>query len=574
MAHLPQARLRCAAARLGHPLSHPTDMPDSRRASVTARRDGVAFALALVVTLMGALSARPLHAQVAVGDSLWQLGRTDEAAQAYRRALAEDRNSVRANFRVAQTLAWNRNIDSALVLLRAARERVPDDPEFLLTEAMYLSWDQRWLESIVRYDSVIAANPGPEMLRARIARARVLSWAGRLAEAQRGYEDVRRLDPENREARFGLAQVRAWSGDLDGGARGFEALLAETPGDLQALVGLGSIRLWQGRLRTASQLAERAASRDSANAEVRTLLENVRIQRVTKLETASFWSEDSERNLNRWQTLGWRRLVGDGLRLGATAGFLDATDPLRRATRGMAEASIAFPIPRGTVSAAVGARSITAAQAPGDPVRGTRQVLTGRASAIVRLTSTLSVTAAGARWPFDEIAVVTPLALDVTQGDVTVEWRPRPTLSLSGTTGQFDYSDGNRRANWGARASLRVTPNLTLGGFATGFAFERPNRAGFTNGYFAPATFSSAEVTAAWGREGTRWSAGLSGGAGIQQVDTAQVQSQWHADARLARRIGARWQVEGFAGKSTSAAASAVGAYAYTTGSLTFRRAF
>ncbi|MEY3701646.1 MAG: hypothetical protein RI891_938, partial [Gemmatimonadota bacterium] len=138
-------------------------MPDSRRASVTARRDGVAFALALVVTLMGALSARPLRAQVAVGDSLWQLGRTDEAAQAYRRALAEDRNSVRANFRVAQTLAWNRNIDSALVLLRAARERVPDDPEFLLTEAMYLSWDQRWLESIVRYDSVIAANPGPEM---------------------------------------------------------------------------------------------------------------------------------------------------------------------------------------------------------------------------------------------------------------------------------------------------------------------------------------------------------------------------------------------------------------------------
>jgi len=81
-------------------------------------------------------------------------------------------------------------------------------------------------------------------------------------------------------------------------------------------------------------------------------------------------------------------------------------------------------------------------------------------------------------------------------------------------------------------------------------------------------------VTAAWGREGTRWSAGLSGGAGVQQVDTAQVQSQWHADARLARRIGAHWQLEAFAGKSTSAAASAVGAYAYSTASLTLRRAF
>ena len=220
------------------------------------------------------------------------------------------------------------------------------------------------------HERYIAAHPGPEMLRARVARARVLSWAGRLAEAQRGYEDVQQLDAENRDARFGLAQVRAWSGDLDGGARGFEALLAETPGDLQALVGLGSIRLWQGRLRTASQLAERAAARDSVNAEVRTLLDNIRIQQATKLETASFWSEDSERNVNRWQTLGWRRLVGDGLLLGATAGFLDATDPRRRASRGLAEASIAFPIPRGTISAALGTRSITAAQAPGDPVPG------------------------------------------------------------------------------------------------------------------------------------------------------------------------------------------------------------
>ena len=529
----------------------------------------------LVLALFGAVLLRPAPtgAQVAVGDSLWQLGRTDEAAQAYRRALAQDRNSVRANLRVAQTLA-RRDVDSALVLLRAARAGAPADADLVLTEALYLSWARRWPDAIARYDSLIAAHPGREMVEARIGRARTLSWAGRLVEARRGYADANRLDPENRDARFGLAQVRTWSGDLEGGAQGYEALLLETPGDLTALVALGTLRLWQGRLRTAAQIADRAAQRDSGNAEVRALLESIRIQGATKLETAAFWSEDSERNLNRWQTAAWRRTLGDGIRLGASAGFLEATDPLRRATRGMAEASVGLTIPRGNVTAAVGTRQITPAQIAGTPTRAARQVLTARGSVALRVGSTLTVTAAGARWPFDEIASITPLELDITQGDLTADWRPLPTVNVSGTTGQFDYSDGNRRANWGLRAGIRVTPSLTLGGFATGFAFQRPDRPDRRNGYFSPARFASAEATAAWGREGTRWSAGFSGGLGAQRVETATVQSQWHADARIARRVGAHWQLEAFAGKSTSAAASAVGAYAYATASLTLRRAF
>ncbi len=571
MAHEPETRLRRAAAHLGHALRLPMNHIRIPRCIVS------------LVCGAGCLLAAPLAAQVAVGDSLWQLGRIDEAAQAYRRALLDDRNSVRANFRVAQalialaspadTMARNRNIDSALVLLRTARSRAPEDVELILTEAMYLSWIQRWDEALARYDSVIVARPGVASVEARVARARVLSWAGQLGEARRGYEAARQLAPEDRDARFGLAQVGAWSGDLEGAARTYEALLLETPGDLQTLVALGTVRLWQGRVRTAGQIADRAAQRASENAEVRALIENIRVQRVTKLDGATFWSEDSERNVNRWQTVGWRQLAGDGIRLGATAGFLEATDPLRRATRGMAEATIAFPIPRGTLSAALGARSITPAQPPGTPSIAARQVLTGRGTASIRVVPTLTLTAAAARWPFDEVAVVTPLALDITQGDLTAEWRPRPTVSVSGTTGQFTYSDGNRRANWGARASVRVTPNLSLGGFATGFGFQRPNRPGFSNGYFSPETFSSAEATATWGREGTRWNAGLSGGLGVQRVDAA-AQSQWHADARLARRIGAHWQLEAFAGKSTSAAASAVGAYAYSTASLTLRRAF
>jgi predicted Zn-dependent protease len=76
--------------------------------------------------------------QVAVGDSLWQRGHIAEATAAYQRAIEADRHSVRANILVARSLAWSNNIDSALVLLRNARVRVPDDPDVRYTEALYL----------------------------------------------------------------------------------------------------------------------------------------------------------------------------------------------------------------------------------------------------------------------------------------------------------------------------------------------------------------------------------------------------------------------------------------------------
>jgi hypothetical protein len=57
-------------------------------------------------------------------------------------------------------------------------------------------------------------------------------------------------------------------------------------------------------------------------------------------------------------------------------------------------------------------------------------------------------------------------------------------------------------------------------------------------------------------------------------VDTLDVQDQWHADARVARTWATDWQVELRGGRSTSAAASAVGAYSYSTLGLSLRRTF
>lgn len=527
----------------------------------------VAVSLSTAVALA---AAPPLAAQVAVGDSLWRLGRIDEASAAYRKALEEDRNSVRANFRLSQALAWSSNIDSALVLLRAARARAPEDLELLFTEATYLSWGRRWGAALIRYDSITAAHPGNDVNYVRVARARTLSWAGRLAEAERSYRAVLARDSTDRDARFGLAQVRAWSGDLEMAGARYESLLAEDPTEVRLLVALGNLRLWQQRPGSAGALAARALARDSTSAEVRELQKAIRAQVAVRAELSQSFSEDSDRNRNHWQLVSVRTVVADGVRLGASAGFLTATDPARTSRRSMGELSVGVPVARGSVTGVLGVRSLSPdALVPGTPAPAGRSVLTGRLGAQQRIARTVTVGASLARWPFDEVAAIMPIALDIDQWEVTAEWRATPQLGLTAMLGGLDYSDGNERRSWSARASHRLPRGFSVGAFASGFGFDRR-----APRYFSPPRFTAGEVTAGWSREGARWSAGLAGGVGAQRIDTASTQSQWHLDGQVARQWDTRWALELNGGRSTSAAASAVGSYAYSTLSLSLRRTF
>ena len=530
----------------------------------------MALALALC------LGATRSDAQVAVGDSLWRLGRIDDAVAAYRRALEEDRLSVRANYRLSQTLAWSSNIDSALVLLRTARSRVPDDPDLLFTEATYLSWGKRFAEAVLRFDSLGAAHPDTSYDYVRVARARTLSWDGRLEEAARGYEAILARDAANRDAAFGLAQVSAWSGDLDAGAARYERLLASDSTEVRTLVGLGNLRLWQQRPGDARRLLARAVAADSANQEVKDLQRAVASAVAVRAELSTDYSEDSDRNVNRWQSLRLHAFLFDRMRAGLTVAQLAATDPGRIARRTLVEGSLGIPVWRGSLTAVASLRQMSPGPLnPGGPAPPDRDVVSGRLTLAQRVTSTLGVAATISRWPFDEIASITPLALDITQADLSADWRVARGTTVSASLGLLDWSDGNQKRTWSARATRQLPRNFSAGAFITGFGFDSTSTR-----YFSPAQFISGEATGGWTHDTPRWSAGLGAGLGGQRVGTRATQSQWHADARLERKWTARWSLEARAARSNSLAAtagsvsSAVGAYAYSTLGLSVRRSF
>ena len=522
-----------------------------------------AVAGAVLVALGAAAAPRCLTAQVAVGDSLWQMGRTSEAAAAYQRALQVDRYSVRANVLAARALAWGSNIDSALVLLRNARVRVPDDPDIRYTEALYLSWGKHFATALLKYDSLLATNPDLDYV--RVARARTLSWDGKLAEAEQAYRDALALPMKDasaiRDANVGLAQVTSWRGDLVGAAKRYNALLADDPTDPRALAGLASVRTWQGQPRAAVKLLERALKVDSTDAEMKTSLATARAAAATHTDVEMDWSDDSDGDLNVWELATQAIPLTDHLSATTTIGLLNASDAIRHANRKLAEFGISATEDRFRANASLGARTLD----PDTPGAPDRAVLTAKLGASMQVSAIANVTVSAVRLPFDEIASLLARSIDLTSFDASsdlVLW-PHGTVSLG--AGTLGFSDGNRRTNFTIRASQRTPDKPWYGLFARSMGFAET-----IAGYFSPRHFSLYEAQGGWDHDATGWTTSIGGGVGPQQVDTGK---PWQAEYHVEGRLGRLWKngnsVALTGGISTSAASSAasssVGAFHYST---------
>ena len=166
----------------------------------------------------------PARAQQSTADSAWSAGDFHLARINYERVLSADPASVRANFRLGILASWDGKLDSALVLIRRARQSEPGDPDIRTAEARVLSWDGRTDQSIALYDSVVAEYP--RHAEALAGLGQVYLWQGKYSLARVYAGRALAVAPESRIAQELDRTVRTairpqpeltlgWSNDSD-----------------------------------------------------------------------------------------------------------------------------------------------------------------------------------------------------------------------------------------------------------------------------------------------------------------------------------------------------------------------
>jgi tetratricopeptide (TPR) repeat protein len=468
-----------------------------------------------------------LAAQTQTADSLWAAGDYHGAQTEYTLALHRDPGLVRALYRLAILSAWEGKTDSALALLRDAREMQPSDPDVRIWEARVLQWQDHYAAALVRYDSVIAEFP--DRLDARLARAQTLAWWGRMAEAER-------------ESR---------------------ALAEAHPDDAEAQVALAQLLLQQHQLAEADRYVDRAlrvAPQNRAGGELRSQINALRKPRV---EFSLGMSHDSDRNTAWWQTVETSLVPAAGLRAFASATAYEASDPVRGGHRVSAEAGANLSTGNLTLTSALGARKLNS------DFGIDRSLATVRLAASYRLSAGAGMGVGFAHYSFDETALLLGSNLDVNEFSADGDIDFRPGLSLGMGVGTASYTDGNHR-RWVVAALTKVVARqLSAGLYGRSLWYDARGI-----GYFSPDHYHIAEVRAKYTRSFRPWEARFSGGLGLQDVGVGgqnETRGKWHAEISIARRWATINEIALSGGYSNTSISSVSGAYNYYTAALSAR---
>jgi tetratricopeptide (TPR) repeat protein len=511
--------------------------------------------------LLGAvlLGFAPLQAQQPEADDAWNQGRYDAARAAYARVLASNPRSARANLRVGIILSWQGKLDSALVFLARARASEPADQDIRLAQAQVMAWNKQYGDALLRYDSLLAVQPG--LREALLGRARTLSWGGRLDQARSVYRRMIAKDSTDRDAVLGVAQVNAWKGDLPAAEQGYRAVLLRNPRDADARVGLGYVYLWQGRAGAAGRQAGYALAIDSTHKAARELRRLVRAGARPSVETSANWSNDSDHNTSFWQTVAASAPLGGGIGIFGSVNALEASDPVREATRVGGELGLTIAAGHFQLTGAAGVRRLNPEIA--DP----RTVATYRGQIRYRPVPSLGLGAGYSRVPFDEIASLFERELDMELLEAGFDARPVSGLTVYAGGGVLWLNDGNSRWSGSAGLTQKILRHFFIGAFGRTLSYDHPGV-----GYFSPDRFSVLEGIAGYSLERGSWIGGLSGGVGAQQVGKqGAAQSEWHLEGRLGQRWGSGNRVEAFGLVTNSAVSSTTGAFRYGSAGLLVR---
>jgi tetratricopeptide (TPR) repeat protein len=203
-----------------------------------------------------ALAARPGDK-----DAMWQLARVlswsksySASVSEYDKFLAAHPESVLAQVERARVLSWNKDYDASLAgyerALQALAACGPPCAAPGLTErdvrveyARVLGWARRYEDAQKQYARILPAT-GPLAASDRTAaldQGRVLAWSKRYEDSLAAFDRVIAVGGENFDARLAKAQVLFWSGRLTEAQPMLRRLNAERPHDPETSLTLAAV---------------------------------------------------------------------------------------------------------------------------------------------------------------------------------------------------------------------------------------------------------------------------------------------------------------------------------------------
>jgi tetratricopeptide (TPR) repeat protein len=240
--------------------------------------------IALAIALAGAVVAPRADAAAAPADSA-------AVAAASKRAWTR-----------ARALADSARHDQALVVVREALRRAPDDTDLLWLEAGIEGWAGRHANAVALYTRLGERHPellpdlrsdlaaerlwsgdangavrdfdlrlaeAPDDLEAARMRALALAYADRHKESLAAYDTLLVRAPTRIDLQLERATVLAWMGRHDDARHAYRLILAVDPTDVRARLGLAQNESWAGRPRVASQLYREMVNAGDSIPEVR-----------------------------------------------------------------------------------------------------------------------------------------------------------------------------------------------------------------------------------------------------------------------------------------------------------------
>lgn len=199
-------------------------------------------------------------AHEARGEAMLALGRGEDAANAFRKALELDPKLTRARLGLARALIAQGKATEAVAEARKASEADQKSGAAfaVLGAAIAAENGNNWNDAIAQAQQGAFLDPKSPLVQAVVGD--LFAAAGNFDQAVAAYRKAAGSDPGNADASAGLIQMLVRKGDLDGALVAAKKLAAEVPGSGRAQLELGRILARKGDWQTALEPLERATA--------------------------------------------------------------------------------------------------------------------------------------------------------------------------------------------------------------------------------------------------------------------------------------------------------------------------